>query len=104
MLDMGLFTLALSDLPKAYMILYLLGVYAVSGMIDVLRGLEAKRLDAPWKMIIIQGGLNISVAIVCCIFTQFNTLIVYAYAFGLMSTAVMHIIQAFRRNAIVYIQ
>ncbi|MBQ2670607.1 MAG: DUF308 domain-containing protein [Clostridia bacterium] len=49
-IDFGIFTFSMTNVPTIYLWIYLIFVYAFSGIIDILRSLEAKRNDASWKM------------------------------------------------------
>ena len=104
-LDFGMFTLMLTNIPRFYIVLYLLVIYAFSGVIDILRSLEAKKYQAPnWKFILISGLINITIAILCIVFIGNSDVIVYFYSAGLIYYASVRIYTAFRKTAIVYIQ
>ena len=102
--DFGIFLLSISDIPKIYIALYLLAVYAFTGVIDVLRGLEIKKMgSSSWRLNVISGAINIIIAVLCVAMIKSTTMIVYLYSIGLLYSAVTKIIAAFRRTAIVYI-
>lgn len=104
-LDFGMFTLTLTDIPHLYLILYMLGTHAFGGGIDILRALEAKRNGASsWKLKASQGVVNLIVAVLCLFSLESTKLLVMLYCLGLMYSAVVRIISAFRKTAIVYIQ
>ena len=104
-LDFGMFTMMLTNIPKIYIVLYLLVIYAFSGVIDILRSLEAKKYESPtWKLSLISGVINIVVAILCVAFIGSTRMIVYFYCAGLIYSAIIRIVTAFRKTAIVYIQ
>jgi hypothetical protein len=103
-LDFGMFTMMMTDIPRIYVVLYLLAVYAFSGVVDILRALEAKKYQAPaWRLSLISGILNVAVAILCVAFIGSASMIVYLYCAGLIFSAVVRIVTAFRKTAIVYI-
>ena len=105
LLDFGMFTMTLTKIPKIYIVLYLLAIYAFSGVIDILRSLEAKKYQNPsWRLNLISGIINIVVAILCVVFIGSTRAIVYLYCAGLIYSAIVRIITAFRKTAIVYIQ
>ena len=63
-LDLGMFTMMLTNIPKIYIVLYLVVVYAFAGVVSILRALEAKRYQAPmWKLSLISGIINVVIAI-----------------------------------------
>ena len=104
-LDLGLFTFTLSDIPRVYIMLYLLGAHAFAGVIDVMRALEARRFEAPsWKINMGYGVINIALAVGCILFIRRVDMTVYIYSAGLAYSGLNRIISAFRRTAVVYIQ
>ena len=51
LLDLGAFTLTLTDVPKIYVILYLLVLHLFTGVIDVMHALETKRQGSQhWRL------------------------------------------------------
>ena len=105
--DFGIFTLSISDQHGVFIVLYLLGAHAFSGLVDILRAREAREFDAPnRKNSLAEGIANIGVAVVTVVFglvfgnMQSLTMI---YSAGLIYTALLHLLSAFRKTAIVYI-
>ena len=45
-LDFALFTASLSDVPKIYVLMYLLAIHAFSGIVEILRAMEARRTNS----------------------------------------------------------
>ena len=103
-LDLGIFAGTLVEVPKLYIILYLVGCHAVSGIVDILRALEAKRIEAPWKLNMLSGLGNMFFAFLCILFVRSETIVGYVYAVGLFSSACLKIASAFQKTAIVYVQ
>ena len=104
-LDFGVFIWTLADIPKIYIVLYLVVIHAFSGAIDLMRGIEAKRYHASsWKLSFFSGVVNIAIAILSVVFIRSVNVIVILYAIGLIYSAITRIITAFRRTAVVYIQ
>lgn len=104
-LDFGIFTSTLSEVPTLYVILYLVGIHAFSGTVEVLRALEAKKVGAgSWKLKFATGLLDLTTAAACLVFFKNPRVAVYIYCAGLVYSAVLRIISAFRKTAIVYIQ
>ena len=107
-LDFGIFTMSISQNFNIFIVVYLLAFHAFSGVLDILRALEARHYQAPsWRMNLAEGVLNIVFAAAAVIFGLFQgnmkdlTLI---YAIGLLNAAVVKFVTAFRKTAIVYIQ
>jgi uncharacterized membrane protein HdeD (DUF308 family) len=108
MLDLAVFTISMVDDPRMYIIFYLLGIHAFSGVTGVLRALEARRYGAPswrWTMVLGIGNFTIAVlAVVAGFFLPDTKDLVYLYAGCLFYSACVQIASAFRKTAIVYIQ
>ncbi len=102
--DLGVFTWALSDFPKSYIIIYLVAYHAFAGIVDILYARQSKQQGASWKLRTSHGAVNIMVAISCLAFAGFPDVLVYVYSAGLAYSALVQIATAFRRSAIVYIQ
>ncbi len=104
LLEFAIFTMSLTDVPRFYIILYLAGCHIFSGIVYILRALEAKRLMASiWKYNMLFGMGNILIAIACFVFSRSAGTIPVIYGAGLIYSAVLRIIQAFKKTAIVYI-
>ena len=77
-------------------------------MVDILRGLDAKKNGAAsWRFKLISGVLNVLFALALVIIGWFigdTGILVYGYCISLAYSAVMRIINAFRKTEIVYIQ
>ena len=108
LLDLAMVTVSMTSFSPMYLIIYLVGVYAAAGVIDILRGLEAKKLDAPeWKMKFASGLFNIVIAGaagVSGIALRSADISEYIFGGGLIWSGVTNIADAFRRTRIVYIQ
>ena len=105
-LDFGIFTLSLANIPKIYIVIYLAFINAFSGVIYILRSFEAKQYEAAWKLNFIHGIVNIIIAIACLVMlglssTQF---LVYVYGAGVIYTAFSRLRKTFQKSAIVYVQ
>lgn len=107
-LDVALFTMTIASMADYIVLIYLLGIFAFAGAIDILRAFEAKKSDSPvWKKKIIIGfietGFAITLVILAIVFRK-TDILVYGFAVSLVSKGVLHIYDAFRKTAIVYIQ
>ncbi|MBQ6622943.1 MAG: DUF308 domain-containing protein [Mogibacterium sp.] len=107
-LELGIFTSSLENNPLLYIVLYLVGVHAFYGGIDILRSLEARSVGSPrWKYRLVYGITNLvlagAVLIGGAVYASFRV-VVYIYAAGLIYSAFVRIASAFRRTSIVYIQ
>lgn len=103
-LDLGMFTSTIVDEARGYIILYLLICHVGAGLIDVLRGLEARSGGDPhWSVKVYTGIGNVLIAVACLFFFRSNQILVCIYSAGLIYNACVRIFSAFRRTAIVYI-
>lgn len=103
--DLGLFALNLTSLPQVYVMLYLAAMHGFSGIVDIMRARESKQLDAPsWKLSLLHGILDVTMAVLCVIFIDSIRLASYIYAAGLFNSGVIRIIQSFRKTESVYVQ
>ena len=102
-LDLGMFAYTLQDIPPIYIVLYLLIVNLFSGVIDVLRAMEARRLAGRWKLNLAIGIANILLAVFCGFCMHSIQLLSYVYAAGLLYSACLRVAQAFSKTAIIYI-
>lgn len=106
-IDLGLFSSTLMLVSSAMVIFYLLGIYAFTGAISILRAFEAKKYGGSWKLKLITGVIGLALAITLVVLgfafglTQY---LVYGFCLSLVYSAVVRIISAFRQTAVVYIQ
>lgn len=108
-MDVALFTSSISLMNNRLVIFaYLLAIYAFGGVVDILRSLEAKNAgSSEWKHKLAAGIGNIAILIALILigFIVGRTdVFVYSYAFSLLYSAIMRIIGAFKKTAIIYIQ
>lgn len=104
-LDLGIFTSTLTDIPNTYLMLYIVATHGFCGVIGILRALEAKRLDSPsWKFDVSRGGVDLLVAILCVVFLKQIAVLVCIYGGGLLYSGITRIISSLRKTEIVYIQ
>lgn len=104
--DLGLFTLTAITIPKIFLICHLLISHAFSGIVDMLRSYEDRRLQAPsWRMSFIfgLGNLLIAVASFTCLINKSTELMVDIYCAGLAYSGIMLMAHSFRKTAIIYI-
>ena len=105
LLDLGLFSVKLPELPLMYVMFYLAGINAFSGIATVLQVRDAVRLGSPsWRLKLLFGILNIVTALLCILFLNSASLAVLTYSIGVFNSGVILIIQAFRKTASIYIQ
>ena len=105
LLDIGMFFMTLDDVPIIYLMLYLLVANLISGVIEILGAREARQMEAgSWKMKTAIGAADVLFGLASIFCLGRPNLLVYIYATGLAYSAVLRIVSAIRRSAIVYIQ
>lgn len=105
LIDFGVLSVSFSDEPLSYMFLYLAGWNAFSGLIALLRALEARRNGGrSWKFNTLYGVINISVALACLVYRDKPEILCQVYCLGLGYSGIVRIVNGFRRTEIVYIQ
>lgn len=104
-LDLGMFTLSLAEIPRFFVLLYLRIIYIASGLIRLLRGLEARKQKSPsWKYTVANGVIDLILGLLTIVFSADTTLVLVIFCLGLLHSGITRIVNAFRRTAIVYIQ
>ena len=104
LLDFGVFLTTMTASPRIFLMMYLFGSHAVSGGIDIMRGLEAKKMESPvWKLSTSKGVVNIVMAVLCLVFLRSDRVLEVIYSLGLLYSAGVHIASAFRKTSIAYI-
>ncbi len=103
--DFAIITGSLADVPKIYILLYLIGVHAFSGVVEVLRAMEAKStVGGPWKLKFSHGIVNFALAIACLIFIRQSNTALIIYSLGLMYSAVVRLFDAFGKTTFMVIE
>ncbi len=104
-LDFAMLTASLSSVPKIYILLYLIVIHAFSGIIETLRALESRKtVDGPWKLKLGHGIINFMLALACLVFIKQTNTALIIYSVGLIYSALIRIISAFRRTDFVIIK
>ena len=103
MLDFGILTGTLTDVPRIYILLYLVAIHAFSGAVELLRAREAASYGGAWKLKMFHGILDLGMALMCIVFISHLNIAVIIYAFGLVYSAILRIITACRRTRLIYI-
>ncbi len=107
LLDAALLIDAMISVSSFAVAFYLLGIYAFTGAVDIVRSIEDKKMGAPWKLKLIGGIITVSFALALLIGGLFfgnTSFLVYGYSIGLIVSAVIRIITAFRKTSVAYFQ
>ncbi len=104
-LDFALFTGSLTDVPRIYVLIYLIFIHAFSGVVETLRAMESRRtVDGPWKLKFCHGIVDFLLALACFVFIKRPNTALTIYGAGLIYSAIIRIISAFRRTSFIVIQ
>ena len=107
-LDVALFTMSMVSMSSVIILLYLLGVFAFTGFVDILRAFESKRVGSSiWKFKLLSGSVSVILAILMLILGVIlgnKQILVYGFCISLVYAGVMRIVTAFRKTAVIYIQ
>lgn len=104
LINFALFALTALDIPHLYIMIYFLALCLFTGFISIMRAREMKKNESSWRLKLTEGIIYILIAVMGAIFITSLEVTVYIYCVGLVYSAVMRIVSAFRRTAIVYIQ
>ncbi len=103
--DMGLFAETLVDVPVVYIMIYILGFHAFTGLVKILRSLEGRKYGSSnWTIILGHGIIDIVIALICILNIRSTNLVIVVYCIWLTYSAIVKIGGVFRKQEIVYIQ
>lgn len=101
--DMGVFLATIMDIPRIYVMGYLFIVHAFSGVVDILRTAESFRYGASsWRLSFVHGMVNVVLSIACLVNIGSLKMATLIYAYGLIYSGIVHIIQSLRNTNNVY--
>ena len=103
-IDLGAFAITLIGNRRFAIVLYLIGFNAFTGVVCILRAVEAKMLDSRWKPNLIHGIVCFALVIASLVFIGSDRIIIAIFCFGLVYAACVRIASAVRPTEIVYIQ
>ena len=99
LMDFGIITMSLSDVPGIYVLLYLAILHAFAGVIEILRARETRKNGSKhFKLKLSHGIIDVCLALCCIIFLKNTKLAVFIYSFGLIYSGIMYVISGFRRT------
>ncbi len=105
MLDLGILSCSLNDVPHYYIFIYLIIVHALSGVKEILRAFEARRFGSKaWRLKFAHGVLNMIMTLLCIIYIKQMSAAVIIYGVALLYSGVVTIISTFRKTKFIYIQ
>jgi uncharacterized membrane protein HdeD (DUF308 family) len=103
--DFAILTLSLADVPKMYIVLYLSALHGFTGLVEILRALEARRWGGrSFRLKLAHGILNVTICVACIVLIKKSNIAVLLYAVGLFYSGIMTVISAFRRGTLVFVR
>ena len=103
-LDLSMFIFSLSRIPTTYVMLYMVGMLAFSGAVDIMNAMDLKKLQGHWMLQCIRGAVCVIGAVFCLVLKNTPNMVVTIFCFMLFYNAVMRIINAVRPTEIIAIQ
>ena len=103
-LDLSIFIVSLSRVPTTYVMLYMVGMLAFSGAVDIMNAMDLRRLQGHWILQSIRGGVCVIGAVLCLVMMNTPDMVVTIFCFMLFYNAVMRIINIIRPTEIIAIQ
>lgn len=105
LLDFGLFSFGVADVPRQYIMLYLMLGHLFYGLVEVLRAMEIrKRKLGSWRFKLLIGLGNLTLSILCLAQINSSKMTVYIYCLGVLWSALGRIVSAFRPASVVYVE
>lgn len=105
MLDFAMLSGALTNLPQPMVMVYLIVVHLFSGVVEVLRAMEAKKtVNGSWKLKFCHGIINLLLGLVCFATIWHPSIPIIVFSLGLMYSGVMQVIEAFQKTTFVLIK
>ena len=84
--------------------LYMVGMLAFSGAVDIMNAMDLRRLQGHWILQSIRGGVCVIGAVLCLVMMNTPDMVVTIFCFMLFYNAVMRIINIIRPTEIIAIQ
>ena len=105
LLDFGLFTLSIAQIPSRFIMLYLLLGYLFYGLVGILRAMEIRKEHiGSWRFRLLVAAGNLALGALCL--AEFNSMQWAAgiYCMGVLWSALGRIVSACRPNQRVYVK
>jgi uncharacterized membrane protein HdeD (DUF308 family) len=105
-LDFGIFTISIAErMPNTYLVFYLVAIHGFAGLVEILRALEAKSYgNRSYRLKLFHGIVDIVMALICVVLINDLRITVLVYCSGLIYSAIIRIVSAFRRTTMVFIR
>ena len=105
LINFGVLTTSISNVPKIYILLYLAAINGFSGLVEILRANETRLYRGQaWRLKLTHGIINLTLAVICILFVRWQNTAVYIYSIGLIYSGLARIGSAFRRTTFMFIR
>ena len=103
--DFAILTLSLADVPRGYVMFYLVALHAFTGLVEILRAFEAKRYGGrSWRLKLGHGLVDVGICLFCLMHLKNPNTVVIIYSLGLVYSGIMHLISALKSNTFVFVR
>ena len=103
-LDFAVLTFSMTQFPSTYVVLYLLAIYAFSGLVHLMQANQARQMQSPaWFKDALQGLFDLGIVAACLYNLHNPQVLTVIYAMGMTFSAFRRIISGFKKTSIVYI-
>jgi len=104
-MDLGLYTYLITDVPRWYVMLYLIVINAFGAAANIVHAVQERRAEASaWKRDMAGGAAQIALSAVCLLSIRSIGVVVVVYCVGLLTTGITKVVSAFRKTEIVYVR
>ena len=105
MLDVSILSGLVLQKSQRLILLYLVGMHAFYGVVQLLRAFEAKKYEtSAWRFKLLNALVNLAISVACIFFIRQENTMALIFAAGLIHTAIVRVIAAFRKEEEVVIQ
>ena len=102
-LDLGVLLLAGYQGSERLALLYMLTLFAVAGVINLIRAFESVKQGAPWKYRMLSGLIALAILFAGLAMKRNPNTMVYIFCIGLLYLGITSIASVFRKTAVIYI-
>ena len=104
-LDMSFLCGVVLERSHRLILLYLVGMHAFYGVVQLLRALEAKKYEtAAWRFKLLTALVNLLISVACIFFIRQEDTMALIFAVGLIYSAIVKVIETFRKEETYVIQ
>lgn len=104
LVDFAILTTTLDDVPRIYILLYLIVINAFTGFVEVFDAWQSFKVRSAWKLKLCNGLINLFLVLICLLFIKHTNTAVYIYGCSIIYAGLYKIAAAFRKTTFVYIQ